>query len=631
MTRRLIPLAAIVLVGAFMALPMFARMDRLPNMIMNDWGEVYFHQAAARESVLSGAGIPFWCPYVNGGYPLASHPYDPSLSPLFPITLVFGEVAGTRILLFLVFLAGLWGMWASSRRIFNYSPLEAFAATSVYAASGWLPMRFFGGNFNECLLYAFPALAFCISKGRASRGFAVLAGLILYTMMAQGKYVYPVSIFYLLLWWAVERVFSRGLKSDERTFSFYAICAGIVISCLLGITRIYLLGEIISLDSRNYDYSMMNSNSSLYESLYYIYHFFIRIHDFSNETLVMNGQMYVSVANNMYRLENKYIGCGILALIFALIWLVANFGGKNKGLSILSILTALLAVTNYFPIDIYRPLGFLPVFHNIKYPAKYFNYFLLLFIAIGVGGFFNAFCGHLKKDLRSAAALVLLVFLVLPGMWRNSSIIPLAFTHPRPARWVKADAFFNVDYGDLYPNLLQGYGLLRHWCGNIVLSTSVVPAFLCTKTARQVGTIVRCAGQYARNPAYSGEVGLENGYGAVSDFKTGYNRTSFFVSLFGPDTVIVNQNWASGWKTDRGIVTRKNGLLAVRFDKPFSGPVTLSYRPPHIGWVLALNLLAVLGLLLWAFFRPFRARPGLSAPGGNSVLSLVANGGDKKM
>lgn len=598
-----------VLIGAFMALPMFGRMDRLPNMIMNDWGEVYFHQAAARESVLSGAGIPFWCPYVNGGYPLASHPYDPSLSPLFPVTLIFGEVAGTRVMLFLIFAVGLWGAWAMSRRAFDQPPLAAFAATAVYAASGWLPMRFFGGNFNECLLYAFPALAFFIHRGRASRPFLLAAGLVLYTMLAQGKYVYIVCIFYILLWWTVERIFSKGLKPDERTFSFYAICASVIISCLVGITRIYLLCEIVSLDQRNYDYSLMNKHHTIYESLYYIYHFFIKIHDFSNETLVMNGQMYVNVAKNMFRLENKYIGCGILALIFALAWLSANLGRKNKGLSILLILTALLAVTNYFPLDIYRPLSLLPIFHNIKYPAKYFNYFLLFFVSMGAGGFFGVFQKNLKKDVKSAAALVLLALLILPGMWRNSKIIPLAFTQPVPARWEKAGDFFNVDYGDLYLNLKQGYGILRHWCGNIVLPTRAVPAFLCAKPARQVGTIVRCAGEYAPNPDYYGEVGLENGFGTLADFKTGYNRTDFFLDLSGPDTVIVNQNPAHGWKTDAGEISQKEGLLAISFQEPYTGRVMLSYRPPGIRWIMAMNFLAIVGLVLWAFFRPFRARP----------------------
>lgn len=83
-----------VLVSLWLASSLFLDTDKMASVHHNEWGEVHFHQATARESFLTNGRPPLWCPYVNGGYPLAGHPYGPSFFPLFPVTLALGERTG---------------------------------------------------------------------------------------------------------------------------------------------------------------------------------------------------------------------------------------------------------------------------------------------------------------------------------------------------------------------------------------------------------------------------------------------------------------------------------------------------------------------------------------------------------
>ena len=598
---------------------MFARLNFLPTIKMNDWGEVYFHQAAARESVLSGTGIPYWCPYVNGGYPLASHPYDPSLSPLFPVTLVFGEMVGIRLILFLCFATGLLGMWALARRVFRFSYLGSFVSTAVLAVSGWLPMRFFGGNFTECLLYMFPAMMYCVHRGSTNRVFQFLGGLILYIMLAQGKFTYPVSIFYLFLWWSIEKILSLKSNAKSMTITLQTIIISVIISCIFGITKIYLMSGLLQHGLMPIDYRIYDKGLSIYESFSYFYLFFIKIYNFTHNAVINNGQMNILFNNGPVTISNSYIGCGGIVFLLCVIWLIKNLK-RNTSLFIIFTITIIISATNYFPIDIFLLLSKIPIFHSIKSPAKYFNYFLLFVICIGNGGFFNAINMHPRLNIKNFIVVFMLIMMIFPAIKNNASIIPLAFTESAPKQWARSEKFFNVDYGDLYPNLKQRYGIVKRWCGNIVLPTAVSPAFICTKLEKQPGDMVGCDGPYAPNPSYAGEVRLKNGNGLVSFFSIDFNVITLGVSLFAPDTVIVNQNPAPGWKSDRGKITRQDGLMAVEFDKPFTGYIHFIYRPSHIRSLLALNIVAVFLLLLWTF-HPLLRKKSFERPSALSAIS----------
>ena len=50
-----------------------------------DWLEAAKFRWYVRESLVSGAGLPNWNPYLEGGLPALAHPSDGSISPFFVV------------------------------------------------------------------------------------------------------------------------------------------------------------------------------------------------------------------------------------------------------------------------------------------------------------------------------------------------------------------------------------------------------------------------------------------------------------------------------------------------------------------------------------------------------------------
>jgi uncharacterized membrane protein YfhO len=105
---------------------------------------------------------------------------------------------------------------------------------------------------------------------------------------------------------------------------------------------------------------------------------------------------------------------------------------------------------------------------------------------------------------------------------------------------------------------------------------------------------------------YKGETYLKNGFGNVVLEYFSPNKIIISADLYKPDTLILNQNYYTGWRVavdgDRGRVISSKDLISADLDAG-SHKVSFDYLPNSFVIGLAVSALAVMGLF---FIRRFR-------------------------
>lgn len=89
--------------------------------------------------------FPFWNPYMGGGNILFHHPEVLVLSPFFLLYLVFGELVGLKLQVFLCYALGFYGSYKLFGRL-GISKVSSFAMAVVYFGSVHFALHFAEGH-----------------------------------------------------------------------------------------------------------------------------------------------------------------------------------------------------------------------------------------------------------------------------------------------------------------------------------------------------------------------------------------------------------------------------------------------------------------------------------------------------
>lgn len=590
---KIISTAIVGIACLVMICPLFFYPKNTGPLLNGDWDQLYFHQAAARQSVLKGHGFAFWCPYVNGGFPLTAHPHDPSFSPLFPVTLVFGEVLAPRINVALIFLGGIMGMALFTGRCLKYSAWGVFASTLVYTVAGWLPGRLFGGNYWETFFYLFPLALFCLHKAKNDRRFLFLAAGILYLLLCETNFTYVVCILFLGLICLSGRYFAKEHDSPSSAALLWLLFLAVLFSAAVGAVKIHLLGGLLSIDPRPVEYLAQRARIPMNyfqflspEGLCAFWKEFFRI-KIIPEALVRSGPGMLPY------LRPQYIGCGFIPVVLGLAATIKS-PKKFGAVFLLLTLAVLLTIGRYMTIDIFYPLTFVPIFRSILDTTKTFNYFMLFFICILCGGFFHMASQPKPGPWKNTMLAVLLLGATALPLSQHCRIFPNTFVEQPPSSR-PASNFFQMDHGYLYENLKQKAGVIN-WYTTLSLPTRVAPKLVFDSVFNK----------YEPSKTYKGETWLKNGNGQASLLSIGFNQVYVFARLKGPDTIVINQNHAPGWRTNTGTVKNHNGLLAVELPGAGSYQVRLRFRPPGIGLYMGFALVCLLCIIIYCWQAIFR-------------------------
>jgi len=163
-----------------------------------------------------------------------------------------------------------------------------------------------------------------------------------------------------------------------------------------------------------------------------------------------------------------------------------------------------------------------------------------------------------------------------------------------------------------YYLLRQNIGLLN-WFGNIRLEEEAIPKYAVLAGYGDYWDDLRSdatrANGVLRNKNYRGEAFfIEHRENTVSRAEWKSNVIEIAVDMALPGRLIINQNYNREWYSDRGELYEERGLIGIKFERPITGIVKLSYRPMSLYVGGAVSLLALLACCSYLVFQRLKGK-----------------------
>jgi hypothetical protein len=647
-----------------------------------DWLHDISFSFYLKEGLLTHQEFPLRTHLVGGGYPILGHPSDGTMSPFsLPFLLLSPEIA-VRVNLLVLLWLGTLGIYGLARKELHLSDGPALVAAAAFAFSGWFPSFMLAGFYVQAFYLLSPLILYLLlSPGHTLRS-SLLAGLLLCPVLFQaGTGLAAVAHFLAVASFLLcsvrdspdgSRPVVRGLLGLASVIVLSALVAhhaqwGVVLSGLMSAlfvaaamlwlpTRALLVawkpallrlliclsvmaavgaGKWVSVQDllsrsdyleeylptqqarddgeQGYHYQFgtpMEAEHSFYDGIPSLLHNF----QFSLER------------ETAYRDESpihpEYAPLGLTLPIVALALLAAAL--QRRGLGLLLIFGVYLAVCMgpNLPLDPYRNLVWgLPGFYSLNQPYKYFNFFLVVPVALlfGLAADLASRKTGRERAVLGGAAVILLWPLV-----QNASLFVTLTQEPavigeRPDEFHQVSRPRQLDpdspdrFGDVadldrsdrehnrnddtreFFNVPRGIGLVD-WYADIYLDEYA--------WARH---FVRRDGSRVDNPAYPGEAWCTAGACTISRVQMTMNTIAVTLHSSAPDRLIVNQNYDGDFVSQHGPVLEQDGLLAIDLTQAGAHEILFDFRPPHILWALRVSAVSLL-LVLIGLGLTFRRR-----------------------
>lgn len=493
--------------------------------------------------------FPVWNPYFGGGIPWAGMVWNPSISPMALILIIFGVVIGIKVWLFSVYLLGAIGMYLMCHKCLLTSRAAGVLAGMLYIGSLWAAGRFNSGNYMEFVLLLLPLciyLLYCVVQCKLIG--ILLPFVYLLALGAFGKYeVFLMMPFILFIAIAYRK--SHGFSISQILVSFFITS---IVFIGLGMPKFLPLLNTIS------------ANIADFQA--------IDPHGLQASKIIRSIMVATWIP-----FGHDTIGVGAGASLFTLIAFLLDWR-KSLNLGVVLILAFLLTMGPRTPL--WHIFDFMPIFDTMKNYPKYFNGFVLFALcglfAVGIDAVLSLVrSDHTARiiDRWQWLTLLLIFFsVVLPpsltsykeyknGFWLDPYRTQKgSFFHVAEKRWIGSRDKYrlpNMKNRDtiMYYNLMKNRGTIT-WYGNFRFPEYPEPKY-----------IVNRAGEFEINAAYKGEIfcpNLNNKLCDITDHKFTFNTISFKTGdNFSSGRAVFNFNYHPGWSSNDARVVNANGLLAV--------------------------------------------------------------------
>ena len=559
-------------------LPVFYR---LGNWGILDWDQHLFYHAVPRVTVLEYGQFPLWNPYYCGGTVLLANPQSRLLSPSFLLILLFGEVAGIKIDIWLHLVVGLLGTYALARH-YQLAPPCAMLASFVFMLSSMYALNLTVGMTWFLSVAYLPWVLLFYLKAFQDWKYALASGLCLALMfLGGGAYPLPITLLFLAIYSLIlvsfrEYTLAKVAKLLAVTLAF-AVCIG----AIKFLPAIEFLREH---PRRIYDYSGFSLNSLQFgllsrdQTLGAIANLPLEKPGFIDGVtgaMDENG-MYIGVIP----LGLSLIGIGLhdkrrmfLALCF-IVFLWLSFGNRSR------------------PVELWTPLHLLPVYDSMRVAQRFRIVFMLCLSVLA--GFGLRTADYYVRRIVPRPALTrfftpAVLLIVAADLWIvNSPVFKDAFPIS-PLETTRSDVFHQVWSMSAYDKSDQ-----QNWLPD----SSLYPALLsnvgvidCYETANVPRNAVP-----ASSADYKGEAYLLGTAGTAHISAWSPNRVAVDVDASKEGFLVLNQNYYPGWGLEGGSggqVEGIDGLLAVKIT-PSDRQIVLHYLPASFIAGLAVTLITVL-------------------------------------
>jgi len=561
-------------------------LDRLGTT--DDWRHFSMLWEAARVALSDFHQFPSWNPYHCGGLVLYQHPESPFPGPLFLLTYFWLPTAvAMKVWIFAHLICGTLGARAlvADR---GGNAAEQLLGAAIMAACGFFAEHIGGGHLSFTPFLYLPLILWAFRRGLHDvRYSVVVAGLFAVTVLEGGTYPAPLMAVAL----GVECLARLGSADDRRGMA-RALPLVALLTVLLAAVRLlpalhYLwehprleplddglgLGEVLSFWTTRTHARRMPGHGYVWPE----YDDYVGVVPVA---LMLAGALVALFVRDGVRRERRID----LAVFAALVWCAL---GRIHGPALAVVLHAL------------------PVFRSLRVPSRFLGpamvgFGLLAAGALGAGR--RTLEGRGSRLLRVALALelALVVGVAADICLTNGRVIQQGLDPLMPRAPASADFFQNTggDYSRLPAFPVAGFGTRACY---VALEWKPAPG------------IADGRGVQARlEPPAAGTV-VETSWSP--------NRLELEVRLADPATLIINQNYETGWRTQDGqdgearvgayVVPQRRfwdirsrpselpvkgaiGLLAVSLPAG-ARHLVLVHRPP---WLLTGGFLSLLGLAL---------------------------------
>ncbi len=579
-------LILIMLVGFFVCpllLPGRGALSLFPKNTLRDGN--YLDLAMIRRSVFEDGRLPLWAPGYEGGIPVFAHPAETSLNPVSTVLigLFHDEVLVDNMTWAVFYLLAACSMYYLCRYVLCFNILGALLSSVVFSMNGLFPYLQENGFSEARSILLLPLLAAFFLKTKDNRSFIVYSGMILAFIALEASLFVPVIALFLFFGALSDSFRYRDHGIRLETGAFRALFSVLVLAFLLACIKLLPVFLTFGTQVRppGVIYSSYISNPNTFELL------FVRllcpIKAFPTLFVGVVPVVLCVLASFVYFRKMKAY---VIGLVLA-VWF--SFG------------------PNAVP-DLNKMLWYLPFFHEMKEIPKYYGLFIVFFISV-LSGSFLVFLDKFRWRVVTRLLGSFIIAVVFANLaWSNMSYFNSFNTDLGDIDKAHNRDFFNMEILNGHPGdesiaTPLSYFLYKENIGLINQHTKfqdltpvsprffLLPgyAFLAPYTSFLV----------LPNPFYKGEAYLLAPGSRISAVQFSSNRLVLDIDTQGPDRLVLNQNYDSGWSVSQGIVEKYDGLLSVRLDKAVHCRIRMSYLPVSFVLGLIISLLALAGSIIY--------------------------------
>ncbi|MBI5643472.1 MAG: hypothetical protein HY954_08365 [Deltaproteobacteria bacterium] len=572
---KIIPLVVLSVLALIYISPVLAGIH---NIGVSDWDNQLFYNGAALKTILTYRQFPLWNPYNCGGSPMLASPELSFLSPAYIFVLFFGEVAGVKLIIVFFTVLGMWGMYFLSRTL-GLGRWSSYLPPVVYIISSWYALRITEGHSGFLPFALLPfVIAFYVRsiEGQGVKNLVLSGFFWAWMILAGGVYPTTVTAIFLFFFSMFQIISKRSVRPAVNLFIIAVVTFG------LSAVKTLPQYEFISYFPRKTATIQYNSGTILKDSLF----------KRDQRVTAQDASFYKGLDEDQGEyLKSFWRGerpwgwqeYGAFIGISAFLLYLAGFALIRRiwvWLS-LSIISLLLSMGDFAPLNIWSYLRRLPVFSSLHGPSRIATIFI--FTAAVIAGFsLSGLEGRGKKRWGGIIAIVAVAIVFLEMITVSRPVLKEAFTEP-PYNITENKDFYHIVAIDPtrtnYPNFLKNTGVANCY-------ESMHPPTSVSPYGDELGRV---------NPDYTGEVYLLGGGSATLRY---FSPNKMIIDVDAPsaDRLVLNQNYFTGWNA-KGVDGVKaapyKGLVSAEVP-PGKNEITFYYSPLSFKIGLVISIISLI-------------------------------------
>ncbi|MDZ4225688.1 MAG: hypothetical protein U1C49_02450 [Candidatus Andersenbacteria bacterium] len=555
------PILLFIILALFFSLPVY---QNATNWGTWDWTEAASHYSAARHSLAAGQ-FPLWNPYFCGGSPSWGNPqtYWPSLT--FLLTIVFGDIIGSKIAITTYLALGLIGSYLLSLQL-KLSKASALIPAIIFMGNGFVSSHLAAGQLLWLSVAWVPWVFYYFLRSFRKRRYIIMSVIFLLLILLEGRVhlVTYISLF-IILFSALVAIFLSPLRSTiiRNTCIFFILTlslGAIKILPILDFLR-YVSGAL----AKNNGTPWLHVPTVLLDRHIDLYYFLPWLEQPWHE-------------------YSSYIGW--FPLILALAGLTAILQVRRRLLFFLFIISGLSFLLIVTAPASHSFIDFFPVLNQLRNSGRAMIMVVLalsLLAAMGTQTIINRFLPiAFRPAVTTIVAGIIFIDLSLTAAypWQQIFSLPPITASPYGNTFTQEEnrndiSYHTVNAGDGAANQCPAH--LQLWQSNASI------------TGHQ-------------NERYRGELFAQNGSG-ITLIQYTPNKITFKVNSITPDngqdTIIVNQKYAAGWRASNRSVFAQNFRPAFYISAADIGQtITIKFLPNSFIWGSLISLVSAITILI---------------------------------